>query len=196
MKEKIKKVEKSQIDRIGFLPTKIETRSDFSCASSGFTLIEVLIYSAILGIILSSSLTMLYSVSAGRAQALARQVLESEGNMLMSKLTWAMTSAKTINLPAANSTSTVLSLSRYDSSDNPMVFGLNGGVLGLSRAGQPAKSLTSNEVVVTDFTVSHLPALNGQPEGVALNISISTYNLLAQTAMATTTLVRTIYLRQ
>lgn len=162
---------------------------------SGFTLIETIIYIAILGVLLGSVLGIYYGFADSQADNLIRALVQSEANFAMRKISWGMTGAAAINQPASGATSTVLSIDSYEDSVNPIVFDLLGDRLRLARAGGTAENLTNSRVSVSHLEFTHLPAVGNQPEGISVSLTLQAPPLPA-TALATTTLTRTIYLRK
>ena len=105
----------------------------------GFTLIEVLIYSALIAMIISGSLIAVYQIIEGSDSIQNKIIMEQEANFLLSKIRWALTGATAINIPTIGLASSTLSINKANYSENPIVFDLNSNNLRIKQgSGNPA----------------------------------------------------------
>jgi type II secretory pathway pseudopilin PulG len=161
----------------------------------GFTIIELIVYIGLLGVVLSSVVVILYQVIAGQTQSRNRSEVDGEANFLMQKITEAMNGVQTINQPAAGATSSILSVSRYNYAQNPIVFELASGTVTISRGGGSAVPLNDSYVAVTQLVFNHIPAAGGMPEGVSTTISLVS-SAGGRLTAASTTVSEVFYLLQ
>ncbi len=160
----------------------------------GFTLVETLVYSGLFAIVISFAVIIFYQIVSLESQNRTRREVETEADFLMRKIVWALNSAESVSSPAAGATSSVLTLSRYNFSQNPLTFDVSSGSVRLGRGGGTAAPLTNGNVNVTEIVFSHLVASGTAPEAVRITLSVvaSTSEAVVR---ASTTIENTIYLR-
>lgn len=122
---------------------------------SGFTLIEVLIYSVILAVFLGASFSFVASILGTTDNLLERNEVIANREFVERKFNRLVTYAGSIIVPAANSSSTQLKLQLKDADLDPAVFNLDGDVLTLSIDDRAAVPIVNNRIKVTSFNVEH-----------------------------------------
>ena len=132
--------------------------------TKGFTLIEVLIYSALVMIILSFSLIVTYQFIEFNDRGKHLRELADNQKFLEQKIYWALQSVSAINSPAAGATSTALSVNKVGYGSNPIVINFSDGAARLSRGGGAYQPINNDLVLVQDlsfhqFTFSGVPAI-------------------------------------
>lgn len=160
----------------------------------GFTLMETLIYVALFSVITSFVLVVFYQVIGSANQNRDRIEVDAEANFMMQRMRWAMAGVQTINQPAVGATSTTLSISKYDFSQNPIVFDLGSRNLRIAKGGGAATPLGSSRVYVSQLIFEHLASVNSAPEGMNITLSVVSSDISRPIA-ASTTITDTIYLR-
>ena len=124
----------------------------------GFTLIEVLIYSALIAMIISGSLIAVYQIIEGSDSIQNKIIMEQEANFLLSKIRWALTGATAINIPTIGLASSTLSINKANYSENPIVFDLNSNNLRIKQgSGNPA-ILNNQNIAINNLIFEHLTA--------------------------------------
>lgn len=139
----------------------------------GFTLIETLIYSALLSLTIGLTLGAVYQLVEGSEDLREKVVREEEANFVMRKLSWALTGANTINTPASGATSTTLSVNKTGFAQNPIVFDLSGGSIRIQKAGGAASALSNSLVSVSGLLFEHVPASGNAPAAAKTSFTIS-----------------------
>lgn len=162
---------------------------------NGFTLVEVIIYVAIFAAMVLFIAGIVWRVGDSSAANRGRTNLASETDFAFAKLKWALTGAASIDAPAASSTASALAVTRYNFAQNPISFALASGTLFMSRAGGLLVPLTSPNVRVTIFSVTHDPSVVNVPESVKIVLSVAASSS-EQGVLASTTLQSTFYLRK
>lgn len=115
---------------------------------SGFTLIETLIYSAILAIFLAASLLFINSVLSSADKLTAQNEVAANLEFVSKKMDFYLSETKSVLEPAANSSSSRLAT---DSS----IFELVNNKVFLTLPGGSSSSITNNRVVVNNFLVEN-----------------------------------------
>jgi type II secretory pathway component PulJ len=160
----------------------------------GFTLLDTVVYIGLFSLVTSFVIVILYQIIAGQGQHRNRVEVDAESNFMMQKIVWALTGAQTINQPAVNATSSVLSVSKYGFSENPLVFDVGSRNLRLTRGSGTPALLGNNRVYVGELLFEHLPSSLNAAEAVRVTLTVDSSDITRPTA--STTLTNTIYLRK
>ncbi|MBI4160699.1 MAG: prepilin-type N-terminal cleavage/methylation domain-containing protein [Candidatus Yanofskybacteria bacterium] len=134
----------------------------------GFTLIEILVYSALFAFMMAGTLGAVYMIVQGADRTSNRVTVEDEANFLLRKLDWAIsgiTSPSSIIIPSAGLTSGTLTVNKpgLPVSDNPLRFSLSGGDVLLSRGTGANLALDSQNVTAASLSFSHIPVAGSKP---------------------------------
>jgi Tfp pilus assembly protein PilE len=138
----------------------------------GFTLIEVLIYSALIAFTLSMVLVPVYQIMQSSSSLGAKNATEAEANFLLRKIEWALSSVSAINFPAAGSSSSTLSINRINFPQNPVVFSSGNDSLTIKQGSGVTTALNSQSVLINSASFSRLAAAGDTPEAVKINLTI------------------------
>lgn len=133
----------------------------------GFTLIETIIYIALLGLLMGGGVVVAYQLLQGTGTVDTKNTVQEEGNFVLAKMRYALGSASGVD-----SVSGALEINRYG---NPQVrvrrsvdaleFSEDGGGSYLP--------ITTENVTVSDFALTILPPASGAPEGVIATTTIN-----------------------
>lgn len=147
---------------------------NLSNKKNGFTLIEVLIYSALLAVFLGGSISLLSDILDSSVGVSEKTEILSAQEFIERKLEWVMSSAKRIDEPAANSSSSILRVTLDDTNSTQVIFSQSTTTLEVSWAGGPPVKLTNSRIGITGFSASHISSANSSPQ---LKISFTASNL-------------------
>lgn len=133
----------------------------------GFTLIEVIIYIALLGLLLITALSTLYPLMR-TAEMQAELVSDTlEVSFVTQKIAWLISQHATIEIPSENATSSLLTISTPHHETHSMR--LQNGAIELSLDSEPFIPITKIHTTVQSFVVTHVPP--DQIRGRALEIT-------------------------
>ncbi len=138
----------------------------------GFTLVEMILYIAIVSIFLTGLVYFTWDIVYGRVRSFTHQEVNQNMRLVTRRVVYEIRNAKSINSISGNS----ISLEMADPERNPTVISLSGGRvrIGYGTSGQcPAANacdLTSNKVNVTDLIFTDLSS--GNSKNVKFRISI------------------------
>jgi len=121
--------------------------------SQGFTLIEMVIYIALLGIVLLGTLQSGYPILAHMQNLDTRISRDMEVLFVFQKISWVLSQSKTLILPQKNTSGNDLSLETY--TGETYHFRLENGYIEMSTDGVLFIPLTSSRVTVENFIVTH-----------------------------------------
>lgn len=93
----------------------------------GFTLIEVLVYSALLAFIMTGVMGAVYMIVQGFNRSSATVTADDEANFILRKFNWAMSCATSVTVPSRGATTNTLRVSRNNIpfGENPLFFDLD-----------------------------------------------------------------------
>jgi type II secretory pathway pseudopilin PulG len=123
---------------------------------SGFTLIELILYVGIIGVLLLVISTFLSLLLQSRIKNQVIGEVEQQGLHAMRLITQTVRNADTINAPATGASGASLSLNTYTAAVNPTVFDLSGGVLRIKEGADAVVPLTNARVTASSLSVQNL----------------------------------------
>jgi type II secretory pathway pseudopilin PulG len=124
---------------------------------SGFTLIEVLIYSALLAIFIGAAMTFVSSILGSTDAILERNEIIGNQEFIERKIRWLVLNATQATLPLPNSSSSELQLNIASSTLSPAFFSLatSSAKLQLKLGSGSTLPITNGRVRVANFWVEH-----------------------------------------
>jgi len=140
---------------------------------TGFTLIETLIYAALISFIIGGSLIVVYQILKTNSNVYNKIIVEQEANFLLQKIRWTMTGVSTINSPAVGATSSTLSINKINFSRNPIIIDLNSNNMRMKSSSSQPFVLNSQNVTVQNLVFQHLAASSSIPEAININLTVS-----------------------
>lgn len=123
----------------------------------GYTLIELLLYVAIVGVLLAAVTTFFGSTVDARVKNQTINEVNEQATQLMDSITQTVHNATSISSPAAGASGSSLTLVVPTGSLSPTVFDISGGgstVLGYNADGGNTDTGDSNSIDATKFTAS------------------------------------------
>jgi prepilin-type N-terminal cleavage/methylation domain-containing protein len=135
----------------------------------GLTLIEVIIYIALLSIIMTSTLGAVYTLVSGLSDTSGKTAREEEGNFVINKLAWALTSMAPAT-PAFGGYPSTLTIVQYDGT--MVSFRLNNGQIEIQEGVQPYTPLTTANVHVENLQFHYVPASTAGLMGIEASTTI------------------------
>lgn len=125
----------------------------------GVTLIETVIYIALFSILIGSVIVSTYTLFESENKNTSYALLIYEGEFLLQKIAFTLSSTDTIHAPHENATSTSLSITPADvMNGNPIVFAQIGKDLKIFRGTNQGQILNNPDVSVTNVIFSHIHA--------------------------------------
>jgi hypothetical protein len=132
----------------------------------GFTLIETLIYAALISVVIGFSLMATYQIIDGSEKLNEKINTEEEAGFLLKKIEWSLIGAETVISPLSGATSSVLSVNKANFPDNSLVFDLDSYFLRLKRGAGTPVILNSQNVKIANLVFEHLAADGNKPAGI------------------------------
>lgn len=144
----------------------------------GFTLIEVLIYSALFSLILLGMLGGAYMIVQGTNRSGARNLVDDEANFILRKIGWATTGVSSINAPGAGLTGPVLSVNKSGVL-LPVRFRLNAENIEIDSGAASYLPLDTVNVAAASISFQHIPASGNKPAAIKTTFYLN--NILYET---------------
>lgn len=153
----------------------------------GFTLIEVLIYAALLAVGVLTLATVYRASVETRAFIAAENALLANRRLAEALIRDRVSEADSVTTPASG-TATTLVVTSPDASESPVTFALSDGVLTMQLGAGSPVAITGPDATVTSFTATRL---DGTPASVRVEIGwvVDTFGVtITDTSRFTTTL--------
>jgi type II secretory pathway pseudopilin PulG len=119
---------------------------------SGTTLVELLLFMAILSLVIGMILPILFSATENRLLQQTISTVEQNGGQALQNITLRVRQAERILVPAMGQTGAVLALQTGSGSTNPTIIGIHSGSLVVIRRATK-QIITSSQVAITNFVV-------------------------------------------
>jgi len=125
-------------------------------AEKGYTLIELLLYMAIVGVLLTSVTTFFGMTADARFKNQTVAEVNDQGQAMMDYMTQTIRNATSITTPVAAASGASLTLVVPTGSLSPTVFSLSSSALQVKEGAAAAISLTNNDVQVNSISFTNL----------------------------------------
>lgn len=154
--------------------------------NKGFTLIETLIYSALVTLITTFSVLAVYQLIDTGTRGKNLEQLNENQRFLEQKIYWTLQSVSAINSPASGATSTVLSVNKIGFADNPVVIDVVSDAARIKRGVEAASLITADSYVAVQDLVFHQFSFSGKP---AIRVTGTIFNGFTSTTLAIDTTI-------
>lgn len=146
-----------------------------SLGDSGFTLVETIVYAALISIVIGMIVVVAFQVISGNSNLSEKIFLEEEANFLLRKIEWVIGGASSINSPnSGNSSNSSLSVDKFGftAGENPVVFNISEGNITIERGSGDPVTLNSAFVKIENATFTHIAASSSTPAGIKVELSV------------------------
>lgn len=140
----------------------------------GFTLIETIIYIAIIGVVVASFVNFGFSIAGSRSKTYSAQEVHANAREIMAIITDRVRSAENINVGAStfDSHPGVLSLAMADEAKNPTLIYLDNESIKMTEGLGNALDLSSNKIKISNLIFSNLTP-QSKRNSVRINLTIN-----------------------
>ncbi len=145
----------------------------------GFSLIEILIYLAIIALIVVVLANFAINFFSAKTKAETMREVEQNMRFAQEKMTRTIRNAAGINSPIFGSSASSLSLSMADGAKDPTIFQVSGGQLTIKEGVSSAVAITSSKVNVSSLTFTNV-SYAGTKGTVRIEITIDYNNPASQ----------------
>ena len=159
-----------------------------SFKNRGFTLVEVLLYIALLGLLLGGGVIAAYAVLEGSNRTTTAVMVQEEGEFLLRKFDLAMTNVSAINAPAAGSSGVELWVMKTGGTS--VKLDLAGSNITITTSAGTFVLNSSNVTVGGGNVFSRAPLVAGKPEAVTANFTVTPVNSSSGETFTTTKYLR------
>lgn len=132
----------------------------------GVTLIETVIYIALLGLLMAGVLGAVYQILQASASTSSHNTTQEEGHFLLRKIEWTLTGISSATVVSASE----LKTTKYDGT--AVDIKLSSGVVTMQEGSGSFLPLSTPNVKVTSLQFVSIPALGTGPAGVSATIVI------------------------
>lgn len=149
----------------------------------GFTLIEFLVYSAIVVVVGVVSVEFVINIYEGKAKSTAYFEVQENARLAMERIVQEIHGAKNINtglssfgVNLAANPGAKLSLEMKDANLNPTEFDVSSGAARIKQGVSGPYDLTNNQVQVTNLTFRNFTSPNGRSKNIGVELTIEYIN--------------------
>lgn len=147
-----------------------------SARQSGFTLLELLLYVSISGILMVGIVSFMIVLQTARVKQTTIGEVEQQGSQAMAYMTQVLRNAQAVTAPTPGTNSNSITIDVVDSTSDPTVFTESSGVLQVSEGTTPiVTDLTSDTVVVSDLLFEN-NAISGTRDTITISITLTHAN--------------------
>ena len=139
----------------------------------GFTVLEAVLYTAVVALLVGTMGVLLSTVSGARARAASILDVESQGAFAMEQLLETVRNAGSISAPTIGTTGTTATVAVDTAAYSPTSYSISSGTLFVTRGSGAAQALTNSHVTASDFSVRNL-SRSGTPGTLRVQFTLST----------------------
>lgn len=137
-------------------------------SNRGFTLIELILYMAIVTIVMGALIPFAWNVIGGSVKSSAEQEVSSQARFVSEKIKYEIRNASSINEPLPGTSGSVLNLNSSPST----VISLNSDKVQISDDGGAATNLNSNDTSVSGLTFTSYESADGKTKHIQFSFTI------------------------
>jgi prepilin-type N-terminal cleavage/methylation domain-containing protein len=154
---------------------KIKNNKAIFIGRQGFTLLEVLLYVSIFGILILSISGFFSLIINSRSKGQVIMEVQNQGGYLVNFITQKIRNAEGVNSPTIGSNNTSLSLDVVDISDDPTIFNISGDVLYVAEGAGSPVNLTNSRVLISSVNFNNVSLANS-PGLISFQFTLSHIN--------------------
>ncbi len=139
--------------------------------NQAFTLVETMLYVAVLSICLTAMSGFIDMVNAAKTKNRIVLNIERQGENITEIITSAIRNSSGIISPSVGATSAALSLSFNEAAKNPTVFSLNGGIIYIKEGSGSNTALSDPSLQAENLSFKNL-SRNGTPGNIKFSFSL------------------------
>jgi len=145
-------------------------------SGAGFTLVELMIYIALVAGILIAATSFAWNIINSRTKAFVIQEVEQNGRFIMERLTQEIHQATQITSPAPGVSDSSLVLVMRNNQNDPTTFTLNTNRIVITQGNDPSLPLNSDQVLVTDLQFINYSTPNSRTNNVKVILRLEHLN--------------------
>ena len=135
----------------------------------GFSLLEIMIYLALFGMLMTGVIATVYSIFKTNDANVASVEIQEEGTFVNRKISWALSGATAVNQVSPTS----ISIVRPDlGAQSPLLLSESGTEMVISRGGASPVPLTASRYKLTNTNFTVTPASGGVPASVKVTYNV------------------------
>lgn len=156
----------------------------------GFTLVELILYIALISIFVTGAIFFSLDIVYGREKAFAQQMVEQNGRSALARIAYEIRRADDINSVSASSI-------ELENGANDTTISLSSGTVQITTGGAGPYDLTSNQVNVSALSFTNLTSTSENTKGINVNITVQqAQSGVAKPFEATTTMSESVELNR
>ncbi len=137
---------------------------------NGFTLIETIIYIALFGVLMTSTLVTVYELLGSGEINKTALIIQTEETFINSKLRWATTGSVAVTSPSGDK---LIVTPAAHLPFGQLIFYVENEILYMKRDTSPPEELTSTDMSVSNFLATITPATAVLPEYIQIKYQLN-----------------------
>lgn len=137
--------------------------------NKGFTLIELILYTAILSIVLSAFSLFAWDTINNGAKNNTEAEVFSQARFISERIKYEIRNASGINSVSANS----ISLSNFNSSLNPTVISLTSGNVQIKQGSSSTTSLNSPDMTISSLVFTNNSSVDNKTKNISFQFTLN-----------------------
>lgn len=137
---------------------------------NGFTLIETIVYIALFGVLMTSTLVTVYELLGSSEINKTALIIQTEETFINSKLRWAITGATAVTAPSGDE---LIVTSAPHLPFSQLIFYVDNEILYIKRDTNPPEALTSTDMTISNFLATITPATAVSPEYIQIKYQLN-----------------------
>lgn len=150
--------------RIDVSAKLVKLKSYQLLANKGFTLIELILYIALVSIFVTGAIFFAWDIIYGREKAFQQQIVEQNARAALARIVYEIRRADDINSVSSSSI-------ELENGANDTTISLSSGTVQITTGGVGPYDLTSNQVIITSLAFTDLTATSEDTKGI--NVSLT-----------------------
>jgi len=140
----------------------------------GFSLVELIIYIAIIGVVMGSYVSFMLNVSSVRSKTFVVHEVSENARLVLETIKYDIKVADDIVAPTEGNSASSLELNMPNTADNT-VYSLTGNIVNQTIGVNPSTPLTSSKVKVTSLVFENLTK-QGKKENIRITLTLEYAN--------------------
>lgn len=170
---------------INFKMQNFKLRTSVFYSRSGFTFIELLLYVALFGTMLSALVPFTWAGIQTGVKSMVQQEVNQNTRYISERIGYEIRNASGITSVSTNSAT----LSTFIPATNPTVITFSGGNLTITQGASPAAQLNSNNTTLSNFSFTNFSSGDSKTKHIQYKFTVSAnFNSSAQTYQDSTSI--------
>lgn len=140
--------------------------------NAGFSLVELLIYLGLVSVMLTAMATFIGIMIQSSVKNMVITTVDENGASLIDVIGQSIRNAESITLPAANSSSSAMTLDVVTPANDPTIFDLSNGVMQIKKGNATVVQLSASQVIISNLSFYNV-SRTGTPGSIKYQFTLT-----------------------